>query len=241
MFRGREGAYESSLQAVRHCLEQEQKVGVRFTINRHNFREIDAVFDMIDRENIPRACFYHLVYTGRGAEMQDFDLNHDETRQVMELVMRRTREFYDAGKQREILTVDNHADGVYVYLKQLRDDPARAEETMKLLRRSGGNRSGIAIGCIDNEGNVLPDQFTRHHILGNVRERDFGEIWSDRTNPILAGLKDRRPLLKGRCATCRWLDLCNGNFRVRSEAIHGDFWAEDPACYLTEQEITEEP
>ena len=112
---------------------------------------------------------------------------------------------------------------------------------MRLLRRSGGNRSGIAIGCIDNEGNVLPDQFTRHHILGNVLERDFGEIWSDRTNPILAGLKDRRPLLKGRCATCRWLDLCNGNFRVRSEAIHGDFWAEDPACYLTEQEITEEP
>jgi Fe-coproporphyrin III synthase len=241
MFRGREGAYQASLAAVRCCLEHGQKVGVRFTINRHNFREIDAVFDMIEREDIPRACFYHLVYTGRGAEMSEFDLTHDETRSVMDLIMRRTREFYDVGKRREILTVDNHADGVYIYLKLLEEDPARAEEAMTLLRRSGGNRTGIAIGCIDNQGNVLPDQFTRHHVLGNVREREFGEIWSDRSNQLMAGLKGRKPLLGGRCATCRWLDVCNGNFRARAEAVHSDFWAEDPACYLSEAEISTSP
>jgi len=25
--------------------------------------------------------------------------------------------------------------------------------------------------------------------------------------------------------------------RVRAEAVHGDVWAEEPACYLTDEEI----
>jgi radical SAM protein with 4Fe4S-binding SPASM domain len=53
----------------------------------------------------------------------------------------------------------------------------------------------------------------------------------------MAGLKDRKPLLKGRCPKCKFLNLCNGNFRTRAEAVTGDFWAEDPACYLTDEEI----
>ena len=53
----------------------------------------------------------------------------------------------------------------------------------------------------------------------------------------MCGLKDRKGLLKGRCAQCYYLDLCNGNLRVRAEAVSGDIWAEDPACYLTDSEI----
>ena len=40
-------------------------------------------------------------------------------------------------------------------------------------------------------------KFTQHHTFGNVRERKFGDIWQDTTNPIMAGLKDRKLLLKG--------------------------------------------
>ena len=69
------------------------------------------------------------------------------------------------------------------------------------------------------------------------RERKFGDIWQDTSNPIMAGLKDRKPLLKGRCAKCKWLDNCNGNFRTRAEARTGDFWESDPSCYLTDEEI----
>ena len=82
-----------------------------------------------------------------------------------------------------------------------------------------------------------PDQFTQHHTFGNVRDRKFSEIWQDTSHPIMAGLKDRKPLLKGRCAKCRFLDNCNGNFRTRAEAVTGDFWESDPSCYLTDEEI----
>ncbi|AEF94397.1 Radical SAM domain protein [Desulfotomaculum nigrificans CO-1-SRB] len=236
-FRGREGAYEAALAGIRNCLAVGQRVGLRFTINRHNYKEINNIFDLIERENIPRVCFYHLVYSGRGSEMVKEDISHAESRAVLDLIMERTQDFIRRGLDKEILTVDNHADAIYLYLKLHRENPERARQVWELLSHNGGNRTGIAIGEVDWEGNVHADQFTRNHRFGNVRERKFGEIWTDLSHPILAGLKNRKPLLKGRCAKCQWLDLCNGNFRARAEAVYGDFWAEDPACYLTDEEI----
>ncbi|HHW42336.1 MAG TPA: putative heme d1 biosynthesis radical SAM protein NirJ1 [Desulfotomaculum sp.] len=236
-FRGKKGAFEAALEGIRHCLEVGQRVGLRFTINRHNYHQLADIFDLIEKEKIPRVCFYHLVYSGRGREMVDEDITHAQSRAALDLIMEKTVYFHRRGMPVEILTVDNHADGVYIYLKLLREDPARAEQVYRLLKQNGGNRTGIAIAAVDWEGYVHPDQFTMHHTFGNVRKKSFGEIWTDLSQPILAGLKNRRPLLKGRCARCRWLDLCNGNFRSRAEAVYNDFWAPDPACYLTDEEI----
>jgi len=97
--------------------------------------------------------------------------------------------------------------------------------------------SGVGIGCIDFHGKVHPDQFWWHYSLGNVLQRKFGDIWMDTSEPLLRGLRNRKELLKGRCARCQYLALCNGNLRVRAEAVFGDVWAEDPACYLNDEEI----
>lgn len=236
-FRGRKGAFKDALEGIRNCIAIDQRVGLRFTINRHNYKDLGAIFDLIEEENIPRVCFYHLVYAGRGSKMVDEDITREEARKAMDLIMERTRDFYRRGLQKEVLTVDNHADGVYIYLKMKKDDPKRAANILELLRFNGGNRTGIAIGAVDWYGNVHPDQFTQNHTFGNVRERKFGDIWSDISQPVLAGLKNRKPLLKGRCAVCKWLEVCNGNFRARAEAVTGDFWESDPACYLTDEEI----
>jgi len=36
---------------------------------------------------------------------------------------------------------------------------------------------------------------------------------------------------------CQYLELCNGNLRVCAEAVFNNVWAEDPAYYLTDEEI----
>jgi len=236
-FRGRQGAFEAALSGIRACRSIGQRVGLRFTINRHNFEELPDIFKLIEDEDIPRVCFYHLVYSGRGSQMVNEDISHNETRQVMDLIMEHTLDYHRRGLNKEILTVDNHADGVYIYLSLLKNDPERAEAVRQLLTDNGGNRSGIAIGAVDWFGNVYPDQFTRQHLLGNIREETFGKIWQNTDHSILQGLKNRKPLLTGRCAQCRWLNMCNGNFRTRAESVHGDFWAPDPACFLTDKEI----
>jgi radical SAM protein with 4Fe4S-binding SPASM domain len=108
---------------------------------------------------------------------------------------------------------------------------------MELLRMNGGNSSGVGIGCVSWDGSVHADQFWRHYSFGNVRQRPFSQIWMDVGNPLMARLKEKKKHVTGRCASCRFLGVCAGNFRVRAEAITGDLWAPDPACYLTDEEI----
>ena len=245
-FRGVEGSFDRALQGLKNAQAEGIKVGLRFTINKHNWREINDIFDLMQREGINRACFYHLVYSGRGSEMIDEDLNHEETRQAVRLIMDRTKQWFDEGGTPEILTVDNHADAPFVYMELLKEDPERAEKVMQLLQWNQGNSSGNGIGCISWDGEVYADQFWRHYSFGNVKDRPFSEIWSDvsRTDErseLMFRLKDKRPFVKGRCADCRWLDVCGGNFRVRAEAATGDLWASDPACYLTDEEIAKHP
>lgn len=238
-FRGVDGAFQKAMQGIKNCVEVGQRVGLRFTLNRHNFQELDNIFDFIEAEKINRVCFYHLVYSGRGNKMIDEDLTLEESRQAMDKIIFRTKDFENRGLEKEILTVDNHCDGIYMYLKFLREgDTKTATQIKKFLSMNGGNRSGIAFAEVDPQGNVHPDQFTQHHTFGNVREKKFSAIWNDLTNPILAGLKDRKKLLVGRCASCKFLSNCNGNFRARAEAKTGNFWDSDPACYLTDEEIS---
>jgi radical SAM protein with 4Fe4S-binding SPASM domain len=235
-----------ALQGLKNAQDAGIKVGLRFTINKRNWREVDDMFALMREKGINRACFYHLVYTGRGSEMMEEDLTHEETRACVRRIMDLTRAWFDEGGRPEILTVDNHADAPFIYLELLKEDPERAEKVMQLLQWNQGNSSGNGIACISWDGEVHADQFWRHVSFGNVKDRPFSEIWTDvsRTTPeseLMYRLKDKRPFVKGRCAACRWLDICGGNFRVRAEAATGDLWASDPACYLTDDEIAGEP
>ncbi|MEJ5300190.1 MAG: 12,18-didecarboxysiroheme deacetylase [Thermodesulforhabdaceae bacterium] len=239
-FRGVRGAFGRAMDGIAACQEAGIKVGLRFTINRQNVSEIPAIFDLIEERRIPRICFYHLVYAGRGSSLMSEDLSHDETRRTVDLIIDRTAELHRTGKPTEVLTVDNHADGPYLYLRMVREGSPRAKEVLELLKMNEGNNSGRGIGCVSWDGSVHADQFWRHYSFGNVRQRPFGEIWMDLSDPLMRKLKDKKRYVKGRCYTCRWLDICGGNFRVRAEAATGDLWAPDPACYLTNDEIKRE-
>ncbi|KHE93226.1 MAG: 12,18-didecarboxysiroheme deacetylase [Candidatus Scalindua rubra] len=236
-FRGIEGAFDDALQGIRNCLKLGIKVGLRFTINKRNAQDIPGIFDLIEKEGIPRVCFYHLVYSGRGSRLVEEDLTHEETRKVVDLIIDKTKEAHDRGNQLEVLTVDNHADGPYIYQRLLKEDPKRAAEVLELLKWNEGNSSGHGLACVSWDGAVHPDQFWREHTFGNVRERKFGEIWEDKSNDLLMKLKEKKDYVTGRCSKCKWLDICGGNFRARAESVHGDIWEPDPACYLTDEEI----
>lgn len=241
-FRGIKGSFDRAIEGIHNAQAAGIKVGLRMTINKRNWEDINAIFDVMEKEGIKRACFYHLVYTGRGSELIKEDLDHEETRRAVRLIMDRTKDWFDRGGEPEVLTVDNHADGPFVYMELLKEDPERAADVLQLLQWNQGNSTGNGIACVSWDGEVYADQFWRHFSFGNVKDRPFSEIWTDtsRTTPeseLMFRLKDKRPFVTGRCKDCRWLDICGGNFRVRSEAATGDLWGPDPACYLTDEEI----
>jgi 12,18-didecarboxysiroheme deacetylase len=236
-FRGVKGSFEAALNGIENCKMAGLKVGLRFTMNRVNADQVPGIIDLVEEMDIERVCFYHLVYSGRGSALRDQDLSHDDTRRLVDYIIDRTKDMHDRGLKKEVLTVDNHADGAYLYLRMLKEENPRASDVLELLKMNGGNSSGEGLACVSWDGMVYADQFWREHSFGNVLSRPFSEIWSNHTSPLLLQLREKKKHVTGRCARCQWLDICGGNFRARAEAVTGDIWGEDPACYLTDDEI----
>lgn len=235
-FRGRPGAYNRALRAMRLLQGHDQKVGLRLTMTKTTISELPAILDLVERERIARVCFYHLVPAGRGAEL--IMPTAEAVRDAVDAIFERARAWAKADRAVEVLTVGNPCDGVRLLQRLNEQSDPRAAEVEEFLRWNGGGKNGPGTGlaCIDPTGMVHPDQFWRAANLGSVRERPFSKIYTDETHPLLAALRSGAPL-EGRCGACRFFGLCGGGFRARAAALTGNPRASDPACYLKDDEI----
>jgi heme d1 biosynthesis radical SAM protein NirJ len=236
-FRRRQGAFDRALSGIRHCRDRGLKVGLRFTMTEDNCAELPALLDLMEREGIGKFYLSHLNYAGRGNRNRGDDTAHDSARRAMDLLFERCHAALIERREAEFVTGNNDADGVYFLHWAERRYPARAGRLRARLAAWGGNSSGCGVANIDNLGNVHPDTMWWHYSLGNVRERPFSAIWSDPSDPVLRRLRERPRAIGGRCGECAYLDICNGNTRVRAFQLTGDPWLEDPGCYLSDAEI----
>ncbi len=236
-FRRKEGAFDASIRGIELCHDRGIKVGLRFTMTQDNARELPELLALMDELAVDKFYLSHLNYAGRGDRNRKSDVVHQTTRWAMDLLFERCWRDVEAGRDTEFVTGNNDADGVYLLGWVREHFPERLDHVRTRLVKWGGNSSGVNVANIDNLGNVHPDTFWWHYNLGNVRERPFSEIWTDVSDPLMAGLKSTPRPVKGRCGACAHLDICGGNTRVRAHQTTGDLWAEDPACYLTDAEI----
>jgi heme d1 biosynthesis radical SAM protein NirJ len=241
LFRRKRGAFDASMRAVRLCQASGIKVGLRFTMTQDNAGELPDLLVLMNDTGVDKFYLSHLNYAGRGNRNRRSDVVHRTTREAMDLLFETAWRDVREGREREYVTGNNDADGVYLLHWAAHHAPRHVEHLRAVLARWGGNATGVDIANIDNLGNVHPDTFCWHYDLGNVRERPFSEIWVDTSDPLMAGLKARPRPVKGRCGACAYLDVCGGNTRVRAHQLTGDWWAEDPACYLNDDEIGLEP
>ncbi|MCP5444095.1 MAG: heme d1 biosynthesis radical SAM protein NirJ [Chromatiaceae bacterium] len=236
-FRRMAGAFDASIHGLRLCRDKNIKVGLRFTMTRDNASELPQLLALMDRENVDKFYFSHLNYAGRGNKNRKDDVFLQTTRWAMDLLFDRALADARAKRGTEFVTGNNDADGVYLLHWVEKKFPDRTDHIHAKLAQWGGNSSGVNISNIDNQGYVHPDTMWWNYNLGNVKERPFSEIWQDTTDPIMAGLKAQPRNISGRCAECGYFNICGGNTRVRAMQLTGDAWSEDPACYLTDEEI----
>ncbi len=236
-FRRMEGAFDKAMHGIRLCHQRGIKVGLRFTLTQDNADELPQILQLMEDENIDKLYLSHLNYAGRGNKHRKDDVVHQITRQAMDLLFETSLRDINNGVQREFVTGNNDADGVYLLQWAAQRFPEKLAMLEERLQQWGGNSSGVNISNIDNLGNVHPDTMWWHYTLGNVRERPFSEIWGDLSDPVMANLKQHPRPVTGRCAACRYLDICNGNTRIRAYQTSDDYWAEDPGCYLSDEEI----
>lgn len=236
-FRRLQGAFQQSMHGIELCQQHAIKVGLRFTLTQENAEDLEPLLDLTEARGIDKFYLSHLNYAGRGNKNREGDAHHQTTRKAMDLLFERAWEASEKENGIEYVTGNNDADGLYL-LKWVEERfPDRVEEIRQRLIHWGGNQTGIHISNIDNLGKVHPDTMWWDTTIGNVRERPFSEIWDDLSNPLMAGLKQKPRPVTGRCEQCSGFEICGGNTRVRALQLTGDLWAEDPGCYLSDQEI----
>jgi heme d1 biosynthesis radical SAM protein NirJ len=236
-FRRKEGAFDAALNGIRLCRDAGAKVGMRFTLTQDNAQDLPALLDLMQAESIDKFYLSHLNYAGRGNKNRKDDAHFKTTRIALDLLFDRCWRQVQAGQPREYVTGNNDADGIYLLNWVRQHFPQRAAHIEQKLVQWGGNSSGVNIANIDNLGSVHPDTMWWDYPLGNVRERPFSDIWMDTSDPLMAGLKQAKRPVEGRCAVCEHRASCNGNTRVRAWQTTNNFWAEDPGCYLSDAEI----
>ena len=235
-FRGMKGAYDKSVKGVSILKNEGIKTGVRFTLTQFNIDDLKHIISLVEENEVEKLYLSHLVYSGRGNNNKSEDISHIRTRQMMEYVFGKAESYIDTNTPIEIVTGNNEADGAFLTMWLMEKNPSAAIKLLDRLERSGGNSAGIGIANIDSQGDVHPDPLIQYVNLGNVKERPFADIWNSTDNDILNDLRQRPRKIKGRCGSCRWMKACGGANRERAWRMTGDFWASDPACYLTDVE-----
>jgi radical SAM protein with 4Fe4S-binding SPASM domain len=235
-FRGRRGAHARALAGIRALKEHGVRVGLRVTLTATAIAQLPSIFALVERERIDRACFYHLVPAGRGVSQEGVPA--EVARQAVESVFGWADELVASDAGIEVLTVDNYADGPALVLREEGRDLEAAEAMREQLAWNGGarNASGRGFAAVNWQGRVTPDQFWGGPPLGWLDERPLSAIWSDPPD-LLQRLRARSDHLTGRCASCRFLELCGGGLASRALAAGAGLNGSDPGCHLTDAEI----
>jgi len=238
-FRGRRRAFDRALAGIRALRAEGVRVGMRVTLTATAIAALPELFALVEREGIGRVCFYHLVPAGRGAGA-DPGVGADEVRGAVERIFGQAERWVAEGRDVEVLTVDNYADGPALLMRLDRVDPRRADDVRRALLWNGGarNAAGVGLAAVDWDGWVRPDQFWPGPPLGNVRRRPLSRIWTDPPAGLRA-LRARSERVSGRCRSCRFLPICGGGLASRALASGGGLDAPDPACHLRADEVAD--
>ncbi|MCX5635054.1 MAG: radical SAM protein [Planctomycetota bacterium] len=236
-FRVAKGSFKAAMEGIENCRKAGLKTGLRFTMTNTNADHIPFVFDIAVSAGVRRICFYHLIHTGRAKELTS-PMTQEQTRRAIDTIIEKTDGYVKKGLLDEVFTVGNHADAPYLLVKMAREHSRHYESAKELLLLNGGNKTGEKIAGIGWDGNVYADQFWRNYSLGDIRKNSFRQIWENPNEPVLKKLRNKSRFADKRCLTCKWFELCKGNFRFLGEKSDDEYWLNEPVCYLTDEEIT---
>ena len=224
-FRGKDGAFDETLEGIRNLRAHGVGVQVNTTITKMNNALVDDMHDLALEVGAEAFHPFLLVPTGRGEDLVDVELTPDEYEEVLTWAYRcqKTSPMHfkptDAPQYYRIIRQHAALEGIEV---------TPATYGMEAMTR--GCLGGITFAFISHVGDVQPCGYFDMQ-LGNVKDRPFSEIWTD--SPVFADLRDYDKL-RGKCGLCEFKRVCGG-CRARALAATGDYLSEEPYCAYVPQ------
>lgn len=205
-----DGAWERAVEAITLCRDEGLSVQINTVVTTKNYDEIPRLVQFSKSLGAKVYSPFFLVCTGRGEELTDITPKQYE--KILSLVVE------SQGKYGDMMIRTRCAPTVrrIMYDKDPRS-PLLKMDTGRCL-------AGRSYCRIAPEGDTTPCPYLSLS-AGNVRERDFEDIWKN--SDIFNAL--RKPSLRGKCKQCAYRLLCGG-CRARAYAAHKDYLEEDSWC-----------
>jgi radical SAM protein with 4Fe4S-binding SPASM domain len=220
-FRCQPGAYEGAMRGIDAMKRGGLEFQINTTITNSNLHQIKEIHDMVLQSGAAAHHIFLLVPTGRGKELAQQAITAADYEETLMW-------FHHQSLTSEIQLKATCAPHYFRIMRQNR--PAGGQ---KPAARAGGRFHEFTRGClggitfcfISHVGQVQPCGYLELD-CGNVRERNFGEIWQG--SEVFGNLRDYEKY-KGKCGRCEFLKVCGG-CRARAYEETGDYLAEEPLC-----------
>ncbi|MFC1486313.1 radical SAM protein [Thermoproteota archaeon] len=231
-FRGKDGAFEQTLQGLKNCMDKNICTCIAITGTKNNLKEIPSVLEMAENMGIDRFTLFNFVPTGRGKEIVEADPSPEEREELLRFFNSKLSEDHKIAilsttPQLARVALQCHSptqDNIIMPLAHM--EAAKVSKRAKVLADFiGGCGAGRLYCAISPEGNLQPCVFMPL-IVGNLKTEQIADIWFN--SQVFKDLRDREKL-KGRCSKCEYKYVCGG-CRARAFAYHDDFLRSDPGC-----------
>lgn len=218
-FRGVEGSYAKVLEAVGWAHELGIPVQINSCFAAWNFKDLDAMTELVSRLGIVFWEVFFLVPTGRGTAMQG--LTAPQFEEAFEKLYALSQKASFVVKLTEAQHYRRYALQQEARLRRKGAAPARP-----LMGASApAVNAGKGFLFVDHRGDAYPSGFLPV-VLGNVRARSLTELY--REHPLMKELREPGRL-KGKCGVCEFRVVCSGS-RARAYAMTGDVLGPEEAC-----------
>lgn len=216
-FRGLQGSYKRSIDAVGWCHEAELPVQVNTTVSRRNITDLDNMIELLIKLRVVLWSVFFLVPTGR-AQLDDL-LTAEEHEQVF-------AKLYETSQRVKfhIKTTEGQHYRRYVLQQKAKGPQAKTEESL-IAGAPRGVNDGKGFVFVSHTGEVFPSGFLPLS-AGNILWEPLAEIYQN--SPLFRALRDGSQL-KGKCGRCEYKEICGGS-RARAYALTHDPLAEEPRC-----------
>jgi radical SAM protein with 4Fe4S-binding SPASM domain len=238
------GCWEKAIAGVQNAVEAGIATGISITATQANFSEIPKIVQMAKELGCQRIIIFNFVPGGRAGNEIELDLDGEQRRKILYLIMGETRCKILGESPLEISTTAPQAPLVADRILKEFSFNQLARGAMNLLPYgriqagaaffSRGCSAGITLLSVDPDGSIRPCDMLPFKI-GNIREKSLMEIWTG--NHVLIKLRNRENI-QGWCGHCSIRNICGG-CRARAYTYFGDLFGPDPNCFRGKTEGSE--